>query len=495
VTKAELTLAPNNVVARLIDLGLEPGVDRKATARLISLLKRWKPVNRLTTVDHAGWVDDSHRSFVIGAEAIGAPDILPRLRFGPGLACHLTSAGDIAGWKKEIGALCRNNPMMVLAASLAFSGPLLSMLNMQSGGLHFRGVSSSGKTTLLQIAASVWGRPKLITQWNATKNGLEAIAATLNDMLLPLDELGAVNSGVLSDTIYMLGNGTGKQRMTVDIAPAEAAQWRLALISSGEITVAQKLAETGKTQMLGQEVRLIDIEADGRAHGVFDDLHGAADGSAFADRLKAMVGEQHGTVGRDLVRILRADPAKMIGAAEIFISNFLQEAQHKLPSLPDGAVMRVAQRFAVIAFAGELAIRANLTGWNRDTARQVALAAFLDWHDRRHGEKHEKLANLIKPLQQFFTSNLANLPEVGAESADTSPPGWKDQSCVYLTTETWLELFPGASGPEAAKAFLDLQMLRAGDDGRSMRKAPRAIPGRPRLYTLNTAQVMGYKAP
>lgn len=107
VTSAELTRSPGDVVARLVDLGLELGIDRKANARLITLLKRWKPDERLTTVDHSGWVDDSHKSFVIGAETVGVSNILPRVRFGSGLACHLASVGSIAEWQKEIGALCR----------------------------------------------------------------------------------------------------------------------------------------------------------------------------------------------------------------------------------------------------------------------------------------------------------------------------------------------------------------------------------------------------
>jgi len=134
---------------------------------------------------------------------------------------------------------------MILAASLAFSGPLLAPLGQLGGGLHFRGASSSGKTTLLNLAASVWGDRQLITQWRATTNGLEAIAATLNDMLLPLDEIAEILPRELHQAIYMLANGTGKARMTKEVVLADQARWRLALISSGEISVDEKLKEAG----------------------------------------------------------------------------------------------------------------------------------------------------------------------------------------------------------------------------------------------------------
>ena len=38
----------------------------------------------------------------------------------------------------------------------------------RSGGFHFRGGSSIGKTTTLQIAASVWGNRDFIRSWRAT---------------------------------------------------------------------------------------------------------------------------------------------------------------------------------------------------------------------------------------------------------------------------------------------------------------------------------------
>ena len=48
-----------------------------------------------------------------------------------------------------------------------------------------------GKSTiLLQAAASVCGAPTFVRNWVSTANGLAAVAAEHNDMLLPLDEIG-----------------------------------------------------------------------------------------------------------------------------------------------------------------------------------------------------------------------------------------------------------------------------------------------------------------
>ena len=67
-----------------------------------------------------------------------------------------SSRGCIEDWRKAIGALCPGNPLMTLMVSAALAGPLLKLTHQQSAGLHVIGDSSSGKSTLLQVATSVW---------------------------------------------------------------------------------------------------------------------------------------------------------------------------------------------------------------------------------------------------------------------------------------------------------------------------------------------------
>lgn len=492
VMNALLARTPGDIVARLVNHGLELGTDRKSKDRLLTLLGRWKPAQSMTSVPQLGWVDENRSAFALGKNVIGQGAILPLLDFARGPAAHLVTKGSVSTWKADIGMKCRGNPMMVLAVSLAFSGPLLACVGMSGGGLHFRGASSSGKTTLLNLAASVWGNSDLITQWRATSNGLESIAASLNDILLPLDEIAEISARTLQETIYMLANGTGKARMTKDITTDEIQRWRLALISSGEISVAEKLKEAGQRQMAGQEARLIDIEADSRAHGAFDDLHGSETAAMFADMLKAAVRTNHGAVGHTFVRGIFVNKKGFDGYVRDCLAQLCAEALGKLPLEPDGVVSRVAQRFALVGVAGELATQFKLTGWDKGDAQKVAVAAFLDWHDRIHGEKHEEVANVIEPIQKFLAANLDSLPEVGSQ-VSSDPIGWKDATRVYLTAECWHQIYPGLMATQAAISLMNMSLLLPGEQGRHMRKTSRAIPGRPRLYTLNTKAVMQYK--
>lgn len=459
VTNANLMRRPTDVVATMVDHGLELAAGKHTKERLLNLLRAWKPDQRLRTVNRMGWVDDSHKSFVLGSTLIGTDDVLP-LAPSVGIGAGLISAGGADDWKENVGMKCRGNPLMILAVSLAFSGPLLAALGLTGGGLHFRGASSSGKTTLLNLAASVWGDRRLITQWRATSNGLEAMAAALNDMLLPLDEIAEISARDLHGAIYMLANGVGKARMTKDVTLSDQARWRLALISSGEISVEEKLKEAKLDTKTGHEVRLIDIEADSRAYGVFDDLHGAVSGASFAEGMQQLVRVHHGAVGIEFVKALIAnETVAKHDILELLVRGHANSWLAKLPSAPDGPISRVAKRFAVIGAAGAIATKFGLTGWGDGEAENAAEQAFNDWYDRRYGAKREAVESFVKPLQDFLAANLNGLPDLKSLPAKGyDPEGWRDATRAYLPTMTWSKLFPGANSNVAAKALADMQM-------------------------------------
>ena len=123
--------------------------------------------------------------------------------------------------------------------------------------LHLYGASSGGKTTLLEVAASAWGKPKsLIDTWRGTSNGIERKAVGRNDMCMILDEAGMADEQCLVEAIYSLGNGAEKIRATRDVGERKAAKFRVVALSTGEkqLVRGQKFA--------GQEVRAIELRAD-----------------------------------------------------------------------------------------------------------------------------------------------------------------------------------------------------------------------------------------
>lgn len=160
----------------------------------------------------------------------------------------------------------------MFAVSIAFAGPLLGLLGQEGGGFHLYGQSSRGKTTLADAAASVWGKgasPGFVRSWRSTANALEATAALHTDTLLPLDEVSVIDPREAYAAAYQLAAGSGKGRSARDGSLRQSLAWRTMVLSTGEVRITDKLAESRQRVRAGQQVRLVDVPADadkGLAH-------------------------------------------------------------------------------------------------------------------------------------------------------------------------------------------------------------------------------------
>ena len=159
--------------------------------------------------------------------------------------------------------------------------------------------------------------------------------------------------------------------------------WRVLFLSSGEIALSDKIKEGGGRIAAGMEVRVIDLRADaGAGMGLFEDIHGAPDPASFAQRLKKSANTFYGTAGRAFVAALVDDLSQYRERLADLRMGFVQSA---LPPGSDGQVRRVADRFALIAAAGEIATALGVTGWPSGAALSAAHRCFADWLAERGG--------------------------------------------------------------------------------------------------------------
>lgn len=357
--------------ATLLNMGVE--IDPLGKTNLTLYLNRQHPKERLQCVLQPGWADSRCRAFVLPDGAIG-PD-------AAGVVYQTDSKGDsdfgtagtLKGWQAGIGAMAIDNPMLALAICTAFAGPLLAKCNAESGGPHLIGPSSIGKSSALAAACSVWGSPTYKRTWRATSNGLESVAAGLNDCLLALDEISECDPKDVGPTVYMLGNGMGKQRAARDGGFRSVARWRVSVLSNGEFSIGTSMAAGGHVIKAGQEVRFFDVPCGDRAHGVWDTLHHHPDARAFSDAIKAVAKEHYGHPARAFVERLASDPTDF-GAALAAI-----RAMPELATSGESQEQRVAGRFAVLALAGELASSYGITTWPQGEAIRAAGVGLDAW--------------------------------------------------------------------------------------------------------------------
>jgi uncharacterized protein (DUF927 family) len=403
----------NEIAEELENAGLSCGSDENAHRLLKRFLSMVKITRRLRCVSRTGWHDGGAAPvFVLpGGEAFGregADVILQADRASAGRAFRV--AGTISGWQDKVAAPAVGNDRLVLFISAAFAGPLLEVLAEPSGGIHLVGDSRTGKSTAALAAASVWGPPTSDGQlrpWRGTANGLEAVAAETSDTLLILDEMGQADAREVGDIVYLLGNDAGKQRASRIGTARRRHSWRILFLSTGEITLAQKMGEAGKRATAGLEVRLANLPADACAGiGVFQNLHGRRDAAAFADELRDSARAHHGHAARMFLQQITEHRATSSGELRVTL-NELRDAflDRHVPRGATGQVRSVASRFALIAAAGELARDYGVLPWPEGEALRAAAACFSALLELRGGEGPAEDAAALAQVRGFIEAH------------------------------------------------------------------------------------------
>ncbi|WP_413284221.1 DUF927 domain-containing protein [Vibrio sp. MA40-2] len=355
-------------------------------------LMQSQPLQRARSVSKTGWYQDM---FVFPEKVIGEKDekvVYQTIMESP---ANYESSGTLQEWRENVASLCKGNSRLTFGTSVSFATMLLPLMNGESGGFHFRGASSRGKTTILTLAKSVFGNPQSLPRWRATVNGLEALAASHNHTLLCLDEfsqLAEVSPKQAGEAVYMLGNGEGKVRGKNGGGMQEALSWQLLYLSAGEVSLKSVLDKAGMQVRGGQEVRFIDLSSDaGRNLGAFDTVQDLTDGNEFALAIKRNSLKYYGTAATAFLEEVSADYQGMEKKLADNIREFLSLLDL---SESDPQVHRVAQRFAQVAASGELATELGITGWDKGEANKAAVACFKVWVDARggHGSQEAKAA-------------------------------------------------------------------------------------------------------
>ena len=378
--------------------GARIGPHPRARALLIAYLQTAPAARRARCVDRLGWHGDTYLTVEGG---YGPERDVLVYQSESTLFTNAEGRGDMESWKQSIARLSAGNSRLVFAVSAAFAAPLLELAAMESGGFHLVGHSSTGKSTALRAAASVWGNPGgYVRTWRATGNGLEGIASQHNDGLLVLDELHQCDPREAGEIVYMLGNGQGKARACRTGAARRAASWRVLYLSSGEQSLDARLGETGRRSTAGQEVRLPSIPADaGAGMGIVEELHEFKTSLALVQALDDAGAGSHGIVGRAWLLELACKRAELRETLPAGLDAYVRSITSGLEV--GGQAARVARRFALVALAGDLATARGLTGWSNNEAERAARRCYQDWL-QGFGAGDKERARLLAQVRGFL---------------------------------------------------------------------------------------------
>lgn len=222
----------------------------------------------------------------------------------------------------------------------ALASPLLDVLDRPSFFVDLAGDTSTGKSTALELAASVWGSPDgkrgVFKSWDATAVGLERTAETLGCLPVLLDDTKLADKNV-AQNLYRLASGQGKIRGKPD-GLRKQGSWRTLVISTGEAPVTER-SEDGGTR--ARVLSLTDPPFPGLS---------AAAGREVVQGISSAAHAHYGHAGRAMaLHLAGADWTALRARYSAIQAGFVGEWADS------GVSVRLGSHAAVLLLAAELA--------------------------------------------------------------------------------------------------------------------------------------------
>ena len=395
---------------------------------------------------------------IIGKAPLPVEPVLGSLN--PDMLQKYRRRGSLGDWQQKIGQLCAGNSRLMFAASLACTGPILPFVaGPRTGGFQISGPAETGKTAAAMVAGSIWGCHRdsrtndkgFAESWNTTVNELERTAQAHSDALLILDEtiLAGENEKDRAQAIlngaFRLSENTQKGRFN----ESRMAAWRLYFLSTSNYTL-DELADLGGVVIDDQHRgRLVDIGLPSGAgtFGIYEDLHGFAEGAALTDAIKARCQSVFGTPGYQLVRKIYRNRKSRIAAKKFVLARrnfYINRIKQEATSRGLKPLGRATARFATVYAAGCLAIKYGIFTWSRRDLLRAILSCQLDGLVAARG-KIDPVADLRQKLVEYLVRNQDRFMDLnGARPlAKThtfgSVPGYvqthRGEDWIYLTAD------------------------------------------------------------
>jgi uncharacterized protein (DUF927 family) len=492
----------SDIMSYLLDQGVVPH-GRSSKKHVKEYLEFCRPIRRAISTEKVGW----YRNYFVFPDTV-IPKSQDIFLQGESFNNHPYEVkGTLEKWQEEIALYAEGNTRLILALCIAFAPPLLNISGGENGGFHFKGTSSVGKSTVLLVAGSVWGGGKTpyIQQWRATSNALESMAEMHNDSLLCLDELGQVDGKDADNIAYMLANGQGKKRMKDKGGLRDSSYWQCLILSTGEISLSEKIAEANKRTHAGTENRFIEIPADTGRYGIFENLHNFQSGDELSRHLEAVAKECYGIPIREFLH--RISPTSHENLAKNIAQIIADFKKRFVPENADGQVQRAAGRFGLVASAGILASRTYILLLSDDEIFDAIGDCFNAWLTNRGTsgklETHQGVQAVIRFFEQFAMNRFSTIGVVNEEVDEKEKifnrAGYKKKNC-YGEWEYWVfpevfrkEICAGYNPTDVSAELVKQGLLLLSNEGERTisQRLPKAEGGKlKRMYCFSSA-IMG----
>jgi uncharacterized protein (DUF927 family) len=283
----------------------------------------------------------------------------------------------------------------------------------------------------------------------------------------------------------------GKSTMTREREGRTKLYWRLLALSSGERSLSEHAAIAGNSAHAGAELRMVDVDAGKRKYKAFDYLHGIADGDTFHKVLTTACVTDYGHAGIAMVKNLLTQTDK-----NFFITAFSEQRKVFKSLSPQAG--RVADRFAVMSLAGELAITYGVLPWPTGTAQAACKLLFNEWLSRV-GDGNTEDRQISKAILDFIAvhgdSRFSDIHAQYAASHVNNRAGYyqidkdKDKRLYLFNTPALCEAAKGFSQERILSTLETYDALAITDKGRRQKEYRLHGGGKARFFVIDADEL------
>jgi len=215
-----------------------------------------------------GWTDDDCTSFILGNQEI----FKDKIEFNPpstqtvGLFPAFEPKGTLEGWKNTIEFYNRDEfELHQFVVGSSFGSVLMNFSPVNCAALHLHSKDSGvGKTTAMEAAVSVWGRPKdLVLDENDTHNIKMHRGEIYHNLPLYLDELTNAKANELSNLAYQLTGGKQRGRMASggNVERYRGDAWQLLAVTTANASIIERVS-MAKAMPKAEAQRILEVKVD-----------------------------------------------------------------------------------------------------------------------------------------------------------------------------------------------------------------------------------------
>lgn len=328
----------------------------------------------------------------------GSESVVPVLCGPSGYAAK----GTLQAWQQPFKRLAPGNPLLIFALCFGLTPPLATLTGLPMPGVLLCGLSSTDRTILARVIHSLFGAPRDPHQLPRTNIGLEALATRARDLPLVLDELGARGGADVRKAISRLDGGITKDRATASSELRESQALQVAIFATGELLAVQQACATGDTARAGHEALLPTIRVD-ELHAAYSDLHGAADGVAFAAQVNQTINDNYGVAYPAFVEQLVAKFSRVRQVVQQTwpIYQTKVAGNTSLASMTE-LERRVLARLTVVALTGRLAVKLGVLPLEADAPLAAVRHVFGQWLADWRARGVEQHVAPLAAMRMFF---------------------------------------------------------------------------------------------